>query len=96
MGCRPKVESYKNNHEFNVESKVIFGKFLSIKIFNFPNEKNPIRTILRKPNSKYDMIPFNSNVSPKYEKITGLGYFKTKQKHTCSASSAEVQKQQKL
>ena len=42
------------------------------------------------------MIPFNSNVSPKYEKMTGLGYFKTKQKHTCSASSAEEQKQQKL
>ena len=56
---------------------MVYGKFLNIIIFNIPGEKHPTTTILRKLNSKYDIIPFNSNVSLKFRKMAGLGYYKT-------------------
>ena len=59
--------------QFNVEIKTIYGKFLNIKIFNIPGELNPTTTVLRKANSKYDNIPFNSYVSVKYKKNGGFG-----------------------
>ena len=64
-------------------TKIIFGKFLNIKIFNLPGNKFPTTTVLRKDKSKFDIIPFNSNVSMKYKKMTGLGYFRTVKTHTC-------------
>ena len=63
---------------------MVYGKFLKIKIFNIPGEKHPTTTILRKPNSKYDIIPFNSNVSLKFRKMVGLGYYITIKTHTCT------------
>ena len=62
------TNGYPKCIQFNVETKVIDGKFLNIKIFNVPGENTPTTTVLRKPNSKFDIIPFNSNVSLKYKK----------------------------
>ena len=70
--------------QFNVETKIIYGKFLNIKIFNLPGIIFPTTTVLRKDKSKFDIIPFNSNVSMKYKKMAGLGYFRTVKTHTCS------------
>ena len=53
-------------------------------MFNIPGDKFPTPTILRKDKSKFDIIPFNSNVSLKYKKMAGLGYFRTARTHTCS------------
>ena len=78
------ITGYPKCIQFNVESRVVYGKFLNIKIFNIPGEKHPTTTILRKPNSKFDIIPFNSNVSNKYKKMAGLGYYKTIKTHTCT------------
>ena len=62
--------------QFNVETKIIYGKFLNIKIFSIPGELNPTTTVLRKANTKYDIIPFISNVSVKYKKMAGLEQIK--------------------
>ena len=75
---------YPDAIQFNVETKIIYGKFLNIKIFNNPSTTKPVTTVLRKSNSKYDIIPFNSNISPKYKKMAGLCYFKTNKTHTTS------------
>ena len=86
------TNGYPKCIQFNVETKLIYGKFLNIKIFNMPGENKPITTVLRKPNSKFDIIPFNSNVSLKYKKMAGLGYFRTIRTHTCSVIEEIQQK----
>ena len=83
------IQGYPECIQFNVETKIIYGKFLNIKILNIPGEKTPTTTVLRKPNSKFDIIPFSSNVSLKYKKI---GYFKTIKTHTCSREEEIQQK----
>ena len=85
------VTGYPTAIQFNVETKVIYGKFLNIKIVNFPGEKYPFTTVLRKENSKYDVIPFNSNVSDKYKKMARLCYFRTNRTHTTSKKELENQ-----
>jgi len=75
---------YPDAIQFNVKTKIIYGKFLNIKIFNNPATTKPVTTVLRKSNSKYDVIPFNSNVNPKYKKMAGLCYFKTNRTHKTS------------
>ena len=84
---------YPDAIQFNVETKIIYGKFLNIKIFNNPLTTKPITTVLRKSNSKYDIIPFNSNVSQKYKKMAGLCYFKTNRSHTTSKEELSRQNQ---
>lgn len=66
---------YPESFQLNVETKIIHGKFLNIKIFNIPGNKFPTTTVLLKDKSKFDVIPFNSNGSLKYNKMAGLGYF---------------------
>ena len=85
------VTGYPTTIQFNVETKIIYGKFLNIKIINFPGEKYPFTTVLRKENSKYDVIPFNSNVSDKCKKMAGLCYFRTNRTHTTSKKELENQ-----
>ena len=84
---------YTDAIQFNVETKIIYRKFLNIKIFNNPATTKPVTTVLRKSNSKYDVIPFNSNVSPKYKKMAGLCYFKTNRTHT---KSEELSRQNQI
>ena len=79
--------------QFNVESRLIFGKFLNIKIFNFPGQSKPTTTVLRKASSKYDIIPFNSNISEKYKMMAGLHYFNTNKTHTSSIRELSNQNQ---
>ena len=42
------ITGYPQCIQFNVESKLIFGKFLNIKMFNFPGQNKPIITVLSK------------------------------------------------
>ncbi len=42
--------------QFNVETKLIYGKFLNIKIFNLPGNNFPTTTVLRKDKSKFDIL----------------------------------------
>ena len=49
---------WKTVLQFNMESKVIYGKFLNIRIFlQIPNSFRPFTTVLRKENNKYNIIP---------------------------------------
>ena len=57
-----------------------------------PGEKTPRTTVLRKPNSKFDIKPLYLNVSLKYKRMAGLGYFKTIKTHTCSQEEEVQQK----
>jgi len=57
---------YPEELVFNMETKIIPGKFLSIKILNFPTKINPYTTVLRKQNSKYNITLPNSNVAWKF------------------------------
>ena len=72
---------YPKDIIFNMETKIIQGKFLNIRIFNFPSFENPFTTVLRKQNNKYNIIPPNSNVAWKYKKMAGNGYFRTARTH---------------
>ena len=68
--------------QFNLESKLIYGKFLNMKIINSPDTQKPVTIDPRKPNSKNDIIPYKSNVSIKYKKMAGLCYFRTNRTQT--------------
>ena len=87
------ITGYPKCIQFNVESRLIFGKFLNIKIFNFPGQSKPTTTVLRKASSKYDIIPFNSNISAKYKMMAGLHYFNTNKTHTSSIRELSNQNQ---
>ena len=43
--------------QFNVETKILYGKFLNIKIFNIPWDKFPTTTVLWNEKSKFNVIP---------------------------------------
>ena len=62
---------------FNVESRLICGKFLNIRVYIPSNGLEPFPTVLRKENNKYNITPPTSNVSKKYKNMAGLGYFRT-------------------
>ena len=76
---------------FNMESRIIYGKFLNIRIYNNPKTKIPLTTVLRKSQNKYNIIPPNSNTHKRYKRMAGLSYFKTARTHT--STSKELQNQ---
>ena len=76
---------------FNMESRIIYGKFLNIRIYNNPKTKVPLTTVLRKSQNKYNIIPPNSNTHKRYKRMAGLSYFKTARTHT--STSNELQNQ---
>ena len=76
---------------FNMESRIIYGKFLNIRIYNNPKAKVPLTTVLRKSQNKYNIIPPNSNTHKRYKRMAGLSYFKTARTHT--STSNELQNQ---
>ena len=43
---------YPPSLKFNMESKIIFGKFLSIRIYNDPHSSISFTTVLRKENER--------------------------------------------
>ena len=72
---------YPEELVFNMETKIIPGKFLNIKVLNFPTKINPYTTVLRKQNSKYNITLPNSNVAWNLKKLAGYGYFRTVHTH---------------
>ena len=74
-----------------MESRIIYGKFLNIRIYNNPKTKVPLTTVLRKSQNKYNIIPPNSNTHKRYKRMAGLSYFKTARTHT--STSTELQNQ---
>ena len=68
---------YPTDLMFNVESRLICGKFLNIRVYIPSNGLEPFTTVLRKENNKYNITPPTSNVSQKYKNMAGLGYFRT-------------------
>ena len=42
------IQGYPECIRFNVETKIIYGKFLNLKILNIPGEETPTTTVLRK------------------------------------------------
>ena len=85
---------YPPSLKFNMESKIIYGKFLNIRIYNDPHSSKPFTTVLRKENNKYNIIPPNSNTHQKYKKMAGLSYFKTARTH--SSSEKELRNQYRV
>ena len=71
------ITGYPPEIQFNVESNIIWGKFLNIRIFNDPSSLIPC-------NFKYDIIPFNSNVPHHFKLMAGRSYFRTARSHTNS------------
>ena len=52
---------YPQDIVLNVETNIIQGKFLNLRVYNTPDESTPFTTILRKKNTRYDIIPPTSN-----------------------------------
>ena len=77
--------------KFNMESKIIHGKFLNIRIYNNPSSSIPYTTVLRKSQNKYNIIPPNSNTHPRYKRMAGLSYFNTARMHTVTRKELENQ-----
>ena len=48
-------------------------------------------SVLRKPNTKYDIIPYMSNVNISYIRMAGLGYFRTNRSHMRSRLALDGQ-----
>ena len=79
---------------FNLESKLIYGKFLNIRIYNDPTSSHPVTSVLRKPNNKYNITPPTSNTHGKYKRMAGSTYFRTARTHT--SSTVELLRQYKV
>ena len=60
---------------FNMETKLIFGESLNIRIYKDPTSSPPLTSLLRKPNNKYNITPANSNTHVKYKERLGMGIF---------------------
>ena len=50
---------YPKEITFNMETKIIQGKFFNIRVINFPKVNNPTTSVLRKSNNKYNITPPN-------------------------------------
>ena len=88
------INGYPSDLQFNVETNLLWGKFLNIRIFNNPTSPHPFTTVLRKENFKYDIIPFNSNVPQHFKLMAGRSYFRTARSHT--NSKIELKNQLKI
>ena len=61
---------------FNMESRIIYGKFLNIRIYN-----DPTCSVLWKPNNKYSITPPSYNTPYLFKRMAGLTYFRTTRMH---------------
>ena len=59
---------------------------MNIRIFNDPSSSTPCTSVVRKENFKYDVIPFNSNVSHHFKLMAGKSYFRTAKSHSNTIS----------
>ena len=85
--------SYPQDIQLNVEVGIIQGKFLNLRIYTLPTSTTSYTTILRKRNSKYDVIPPNSNTCPKYKSCAGRTYFDMTRTHCSDPREQERQVQ---
>ena len=69
------LKNYPANIQLNLETNIMQGKFLNIRHYTLPNTTAPYTTILRKRNTKYEIIPPTSNTNPLYKKCAGMTYF---------------------
>ena len=75
--------SYPQEIQLNVEINIVQGKFLNIRLYNLFGSGGLFTTILRKRNSKYDVIPSDSNTQECYKYCAGRTYFDMTRSH-CS------------
>ena len=66
--------TYPPEIQLNVEINIFQGKFLNLRLYNQIDTNNMYSTILRKKNSKYDVIPPTSNTCIPYKSFTGRMY----------------------
>ena len=59
--------NYPKEIQLNVETNVIRGKFLNLRLYTLQGDSQMFTTILRKQNAKYDIIPPQSNTHSKYK-----------------------------
>ena len=75
--------TYPQEIQLNVEINIIQGKFLTLRLYNQIDTDNMYTTILWKKNSKYDIIPADSNTCVPYKSCAGRTYFDMTRTH-CS------------
>ena len=73
--------TYPQDIKLNVEINIFQGKFLNLRMYNTIDSDNMFTTILRKRNSKYDVIPPNSNTCKSYKSCAGRTYFDMTRTH---------------
>ena len=73
--------SYPQEIQLNVEINIVQGKFLNLRLYNLIGSEGLFTTILRKRNSKYDVIPFDSNTQECYKYCAGRTYFDLTRSH---------------
>lgn len=86
--------NYPKDIQLNVETNVIQGKFLNLRLYNVQGDSKTYTTILRKQNAKYDIIPPHSNTHNKYKTCAARTYFGMIETH-CS-SDIEKMRQHKI
>ena len=86
------TNGYPREITLNVEANIITGNFLNIRSYNQIDIDSPFTTILRKPSTKYDIIPFNSNTHFDFKKCAGLHYFRTIRTHCSTVQEKQHQR----
>ena len=81
--------NYPKDIQLNVETNVIQGKFLNLRLYNVHGDTKAYTTILRKSNAKYDIIPPHSNTHSKYKSCAARTYFGMIDTH-CSNETEKV------
>ena len=77
--------------QLNVEVNIFQGKFLNLRLYNLIDSDRLYTTILRKKNSKYDIIPPNSNTSKPYKSCAGRTYYDMTRTHCSHPNEQERQ-----
>ena len=81
--------NYPKDIQQNVETNVIQGKFLNLRLYNVQGDTKAYTTILRKSNAKYDITPPHSNTHSKYNSCAARTYFDMIDTH-CSNENEKI------
>ena len=77
--------------QLNVEINMVQGKFLNLRIYNQVDTDVLYTTILRKKNSKLNIIPPSSNTREQYKSCAGRTYFGMTRTHCSDPREQERQ-----
>ena len=83
--------SYHQELQLNVEINMVQGKFLNLRIYNQVDTDVLYTTILRKKNSKFNIIPPSSNTREQYKSCAGRTYFGMTRTHCSDPREQERQ-----